>query len=289
MQLHILTPWRLTGTAATARAAAPVQVAPPAATASPASTCTHITGRFWAAAAAGMALTTLGFAGAGIASAATAGPQSARPVIYTQGWAGYQDGNYQADGRRYRFVSTTLTVPPRKIPHPHRYGAANILLWGPVVGYAEISIQPGGGADTIAWIGTNIGTGAFRVSPQIGDSVTLSIYSDRHGHTYFSAADTTQGTAQTVRRKIHNSPYTTTGFFVNVGPFANLPKTDKLLWDFTGSHVTTNSGVHGTIIGPWTTRKVVETTTGTSSGQVVLSPGRLRHHGQNFGVWLRHR
>ncbi len=239
------------------------------------------------AAAAALALVS----GAGAAGAATSAPQSARPVVNTQGWAGYQDGNYQAGGRRYRFVSTTLTVPPRKVPDPHQNanGGAAIVLWGPSVEYAEIGIQPGGGADTIAWLGSNIGTGSFRVSPKIGDSVTLSIYSDRHGHTYFAAADTTQGTAQTIRRKVASSPYTTAGFFVNVDPSVTPPVTDTLLWYFTGSHVTTNSGVHATILGPWTTRKVIETTTGTSTGAVVLSPNRLRNHGQNFGVWLRRR
>jgi hypothetical protein len=230
-------------------------------------------------------------AGAGAAGAATSAPQSAGPVVYTQGWAGYQDGNYQASGRTYRFASTTLTVPPRKVLQPHQdgNGAATILLWGPAVEYAEMSVEPGGGAGTIGWLGSNIGMGSFRVSPKIGDSVTLSIYSDRHGHTYFAAADTTQGTTQTVQRTVDNSPYTTAGFFVNVDPSVTPPDADTLLWQFTGSHVTTSTGVHGTIVGPWTTRKVIETTTGTSLGAVVLSPSRLGHHGQNLSVWLRRR
>jgi hypothetical protein len=66
------------------------------------------------------------------------------------------------------------------------------------------------------------------------------------------------------------------------------PSADIRLCRFTGSHLTTYSGVHGTIIRPWVTSKLIDTTTGTASGQVLVSPSNLRNGGQNFGVWLRH-
>jgi hypothetical protein len=57
-----------------------------------------------AAAAAGLTLGTLGFAGAG--SPASAATGSIGPPEYTDNWAGYSVG-----GRWFRFISTTLTVP----------------------------------------------------------------------------------------------------------------------------------------------------------------------------------
>ena len=65
------------------------------------------------------------------------------------------------------------------------------------------------------------------------------------------------------------------------------PTADIRLWQFTGSHVTTYTGAHGTVLGPWTTQMLVDTTTGTARGRVVMSPSSLWHAGQNFGVWLR--
>jgi hypothetical protein len=59
------------------------------------------------------------------------------------------------------------------------------------------------------------------------------------------------------------------------------------LWQFTDSAVTTYTGVHGTIAGPWTTAQVVDTTNGHSTGQLVMSPSFLFSNGANFGAWLR--
>ena len=64
---------------------------------------------------------------------------------------------------------------------------------------------------------------------------------------------------------------------------------DILLWDFTGSHVTTYAGNHGTILGPWVTAEFTDTASGTAAGAVVMSPSGLSGNGQDFGAWLRHR
>jgi hypothetical protein len=65
------------------------------------------------------------------------------------------------------------------------------------------------------------------------------------------------------------------------------PAMDTRLWAFTGSHLTTYSGVHGTLLGPWVTSEVVDTLTGTSSGAIVTDAPVLWNTGQNFSVWLR--
>ena len=46
------------------------------------------------------------------------------------------------------------------------------------------------------------GSGTFRISPRLGDRLTLSIYYDQHGHVYLTATDITRHTAQTVRTNV---------------------------------------------------------------------------------------
>jgi hypothetical protein len=82
--------------------------------------------------------------------------------------------------------------------------------------------------------------------------------------------------------------YLTARLFAVVYPTVTPPTVDTRLWHFTGSQLTTYTGVPRTILGAWTTSKMIVTLDGTSSGTVVASPSRLSNGGQNFGVWLRH-
>jgi hypothetical protein len=67
------------------------------------------------------------------------------------------------------------------------------------------------------------------------------------------------------------------------------PLTDTPLWKFTGGHVTTYGGKHGTIRGPWATSQYSDTITETAAGATVMSASALSSNGQNFAAWLRHR
>jgi hypothetical protein len=82
--------------------------------------------------------------------------------------------------------------------------------------------------------------------------------------------------------------YLTARLFAVVYPTVTPATVDTRLWHFTGSHLTTYAGQHGTILGPWTTSKMIVTSDGMSSGAVVASPSRLQNDGPNFGIWLRH-
>ena len=131
-----------------------------------------ITGAICAAAAAGIALTTAGPAGAAVPAAAAT--RSLGPPEYSSAWVGYGTG-----GRWFRYVSTTVTVPPQAVPllawrHP-RSSAERHGTWHP------ITVDPGGGPDSWA-CRDHVGTGTFRLSPRVGDRLTLSIYYDQHGH-----------------------------------------------------------------------------------------------------------
>ena len=77
--------------------------------------------------AAGIAFTTAGLAGAAVPAAAAT--RSLGPPEYSSAWVGYQVG-----GRWFRYVSTTVTVPPRVVPPspgaPAQRGDATIFLGG---------------------------------------------------------------------------------------------------------------------------------------------------------------
>ena len=65
------------------------------------------------------------------------------------------------------------------------------------------------------------------------------------------------------------------------------PVADTPLWQFTDSRVTTYSGDHGTLVGPWTTSKTIVSTASTASGTVIASPSGLSNGGQDFTAWFR--
>jgi hypothetical protein len=58
---------------------------------------------------------------------------------------------------------------------------------------------------------------------------------------------------------------------------------------FTSSNVTTYSGAHGSILGPWAISQWIDTIDGTSAGAVVAGASVLSNGGQDFSIWLRHR
>jgi hypothetical protein len=75
------------------------------------------------------------------------------------------------------------------------------------------------------------------------------------------------------------------------------PPADTQLWQFTGSHVTTYGGDHGSILGPWATSQWIDTTDGThagascgvrppartsSAGTTRPAASRAGHDGKNF-------
>ena len=153
-----------------------------------------MTGPVCAAVAAGIALTTAGLAGAAVPAAAATG--SLGPPEYSSAWVGYGTG-----GRWFRYVSTTVTVPPQVVPPspgaPSQRGDATIELYGiGSVVPTQITVAPGGGP--VSWGGPGV-TGPFRISPRIGDRLTLSIYYDQHGHVYLTVTDLTRHTTQTAR------------------------------------------------------------------------------------------
>lgn len=240
----------------------------------------------FAAATAGAALLTLGFAGASAASATMAGAHPGDPVVSTTSQAGYVTG-----GRWFRYIRTTVKVAAAPAQSGNRSYAA-VVLGGAGVTPVTLAVKAGGGPASVGWsIGAppfGMGGGAMtKVTPKPGDMLNLGIYYNRHGTDFLTATDITQGTSQTIRLPVPYTVYTAAeaaGVVHNATVVA--PKASTRLWAFRGTRVTTYTGVHGTLLGPWTTSQVVDTTTGGSSGAVVISPSALWDNGQNFGVWL---
>ena len=156
-----------------------------------------------AAAVGALALATMGSAG-DAASAAAGAPRSMGPPEYSSAWVGYG-----ISGRWFRYVSTTVTVPPQVVPPspgaPGQRGDAMIWLYGiGSVVPTQITVAPAGGP--VSWAGPG-GSGTFRISPRFGDRLTLSIYYDRHGHVYLTATDSTRHVTQTARMNVPKMTY----------------------------------------------------------------------------------
>jgi hypothetical protein len=239
-----------------------------------------------AGAAGGAALLTAGITGP--AAGAVAGTHAAaNPVIYTSSQGGYVAGG----GRWFRFVATTFTVPA-----PGSYQRyAEVVLGGTAAGPVTLAVRAGGGPTSVGWaVGVppfGMGGGALtKVNPSVGDEVLIDLYYNRAGGGVVATADDlTSGRSQAINigtgtHAVFNAAEVAGVLTPNP---ASPPPGSIRLFQLTGSGVTTYSGAHGTMTGPWTTSEIVDTTNGLASGQVVMSPSFLFSHGADFGVWIR--
>ena len=213
----------------------------------------------------------------------------ALPPAFTGGLAGYA-----SSGGPFRFVATDLTVPATQVPAANG-GTALVTLGhngGPTPRpYADIDVRPGGGAGSISYV-SNAAAGAFTVQPKPGDQLAVSIFYDQHGHYSLTVTDTTQAATQTVTVP---APYAASmalnSAVVDVSidnSAVTPPPADVQIWAFTGTDMTTYSGVRGGILGPWSSAAFIDTTDGTAAGTVVMDAAPPVVAGSAFTVWLRH-
>jgi len=244
----------------------------------------HIVRALVALAAGGTALLTAGLT-ATTAAAQTGGTHAAsNPTITTSTRAGYQ-----ASGRWFRFVGTTVTVPA-KGAYDHY---ARVMLRGDNVAGVTLGIRPGGGAGSVAY---GVGVSPFdpsghalAIAPNVGDTVRIDLYYDKVGGGVTATA--TDLTTKVIKNATISEGKTAIFGKVEVGTAlknpTSSPTADSRLWQFTNTAVTTTTGVHGTMTGPWTCSTIIDTINGTPSGQVVMSPSFLFNNNANFGVWIR--
>lgn len=134
-----------------------------------------------------------------------------------------------------------------------------------------------------------MGGDALGIAPAVGDSVRIDLYYDQTGGGVIAtAADLTTGvTADQTISAGTTAVFTKAEIGAVLDNPASPPAADSRLWQFTGTAVTTTTGVHGTVTGPWTTTIVIDTINGQPGGQVVMSPSFLFYGNASFGTWIR--
>lgn len=197
-----------------------------------------------------------------------------------------QRAGYTASDRWFRFVGTTVTVPA---PGPYNHYAQVRLRGGNVAG-VTLAIKPGG---QVGWaVGVapfGSGGGTLNIGAKVGDTVRIDLYYDRVGGGVTATA--TDLTTKVIKGVTISEGTTATFGKAEVGVVLSNPGSpptgDLRLWQFNNTVVTTNTGVHGTMTGPWTTTTVIDTINGQAGSQVVMSPSAPFNNGASFGVWLR--
>ncbi len=232
-----------------------------------------------ARAAGGAILLTAGLAMP--AAASTRAPAARAATVSTSHMAGYVTGG----GRHFRYVETTVRVSAARTAAQH----AEVTLGGSGATPVFLGVKAGEGASSVGWaIGVQpfgMGGGALaRLAPAPGDLVRLSIYYDQKGHVFFTAVDTAKGVSQTFQATVGTSTlFTAAEAAVYETGYTATVMSDFKLWAFTGTKVTTYTGVKGTLLGPWTTSQVVA----VAGSSVVMSPSVLFSNGADFNIWRR--
>lgn len=240
---------------------------------------------FFAATTAGAAaLAALGMAGASSASVKDQPAWPRVPVQYTSSTAGYVTGG----AYRFRFVSAELRVPARQTEEGNNTGAVIKLTTGTTF-LASVMVMPGGGPGSVTYA-DSYGTGTLSLSPQAGQTLRVSIYRDRQAsRDVYTVTNLWTGRTRIVavhtpaRVVFRHAEISSTIANQNV----STPPQDTRLWAFRSVKVTSYSGVHGSMFGPWVTTRLIDTKDGTATGTVVMYPTNLHHAGQNFGIWLK--
>lgn len=245
----------------------------------------------------------IGAAGAGtVAPAATVAPGSA--TVYSPEQAGYITGG----GWRFRWVTTTFKVPDAAQFATNVAGLGfSVQLRSAtkslVVGVSNLTTTASGWSPAVAvfdghtFVASPSTTSGWTGFISEGDSVTESIFYNRTLQTAdFAVTDNTSGVIWRAAFKLPggvNFTAAVVGAEFSVTPFSfpdrfKAPIADVGLTTFRGTHVTTYNVTRGTLLGPWTTSKVIMTNTGTVPGTILASAGGLFNGGQNFTDWLRH-
>ena len=268
----------------------------------------RITRTLFAAAAAGVTVSTLGFSAAGAASAAVA--TKAQPATIGTTIATTSQAGYEASGRDFRYISSTITVPDTSFLtgiYPQEYiQLSNGSLTQPTGGgdqYIRAGIEAcvvarsfGDICSTGTWVAF---VEAFDNSLNFpyfshyynlagvnqGDGVNFSIYYDEAGNElhFVITPPSTSGTPQYYKTQAYGAIFDHAAalddFTDSTGTPIPLPFFIKAfrINQFLQGAITTEHGDRGSFVGPWTTSPVEATSNGLPypSGTVRVSPNAL--------------
>jgi hypothetical protein len=268
----------------------------------------RITRTLFAAAAAGVTVSTLGFAVAGSASAAVS--SKAQPPTIGTTIGSTSSAGYEASGRDFRFITSTIRIPDTDFLtglYPQEYiQLSNGSLTQPTGGgnsYTRAGIEPcvvarsfGDVCATGTWVAfaeafNNSLNGPFfshffnLAGVNQGDGVNFSIYFDQAGNElhYVITPPSTSGTPQFYKTRALGPLYDhaaalddftdSTGTPIALPPFVRSFRINQ----FLQGALTTYSGARGSFVGPWTTSPVIATSNGLlpPSGTTRVSPSAL--------------
>jgi hypothetical protein len=290
----------------------------------------RITRTLFAAAAAGVTVSTLGFAVAGSASAAVS--SKAQPPTIGKTIGSTSSAGYEASGRDFRYISSTLRIPDTDFLtglYPQEYiQLSNGSLTQPTGGgnsYTRAGIEPcvvarsfGDICSTGTWVAfaeafNNSLNGPFfshyfnLAGVNQGDGVNFSIYYNEAGNelSYVITPPSTSGTPQFYKTQAYGAIFDhaaalddftdSTGTPIALPPFVQPFRINQ----FLQGAITTEHGLRGSFVGPWTTSPVVATSNGLlyPLGTTRVSPTALWSDGLSangvvrsndaFGVWAR--
>jgi hypothetical protein len=291
----------------------------------------RITRTLFAAAAAGVTASTLGLAAAGAASAAVS--SKAQPATIGTTIATTSTAGYEASGRDFRYISSTITVPDTSFLtgiYPQEYiqlsnGSLNEA--GNPTGdqYVRAGIEAcvvarsfGDTCATGTWVAFVEAFDNSLIFPFFshffnlagvnqGDGVNFSIYFDQGGNElhFVITPPSTSGTPQFYKTRAFGPIYDhaaalddftdSTGTPIPLPFFLHAFRINQ----FLQGAITTEHGLRGSFVGPWTTSPVEATSNGLPypSGTVRVSPNALWSDGLSangavrandaFGVWVR--
>ena len=261
-----------------------------------------------ATAAAGATATTLGLAAAGAANASVA--TTARPATIGTSIGSTSSAGYEASGRDFRYISSTITVPDTSFLtglYPSEYiQLSNGSLTQPTgggnaytrAGIESCTVARGFGATcaTGTWVAfveafNNSLSGPFfrhffnLAGVNQGDGVNFSIYYNETGNelSYVITPPSTSGTPQFYKTGAHGSIFdhaaalddftNGTGSPIALPPFIHSFRINQ----FLQGAITTENGARGSFTGPWTTSMVIATSNGLlpPSGTTRVSPSAL--------------
>ena len=290
----------------------------------------RITRTLMAAAAAGVTVGTLGFAAGGAASAAVS--SKAQPTTMGSTIASTSSAGYEASGRDFRYISSTITVPDTSFLtaiYPSEYiQLSNGSLTQPTGGgdsYTRAGIEPcvvaqsfGDTCSTGTWVAfieafNNSLTGPYfshfynLAGVNQGDGVNFSIYYNEAGNElhFVITPPSTSGTPQYYKTQAYGAIFDHAAalddFTNSTGTPIPLPFFLRAfrINQFLQGAITTEHGLRGSFVGPWTTSMVEATSNGLlyPSGTVRVSPNALWSDGlvannavranDAFGVWAR--
>lgn len=290
----------------------------------------RITRTLFAAAAAGVTASTLGLAAAGAASAAVS--SKAQPATIGTTIATTSTAGYEASGRDFRYISSTMTVPDTSFLtgiYPQEYiQLSNGSLTQPTGGgdqYIRAGIEAcvvarsfGDTCATGTWVAfveafDNSLNGPYfshyynLAGVNQGDGVNFSIYYDEAGNElhFVITPPSTSGTPQYYKTQAYGAIFDhaaalddftdSTGTPIPLPFFLHAFRINQ----FLQGAITTENGLRGSFVGPWTTSPVEATSNGLPypSGTVRVSPNALFSDGMSangavrandaFGVWVR--